>query len=155
MNSSFSSVTDIFIGLKVALQADVMASVVREISVSDCILERDGSFLRIRMEDFGSVRAIQLLLGDDEERVALDTRDPRYCMPFLVDGSVEPVNVSTHWSEASSIFNIHVSSDDMKRYRVDCVFPSKQVLVFHQFHLEPSKEGNFFQTGSDFVRCGA
>lgn len=155
MNSSFSSVTDIFIGLKVALRADVMASVVRELSVSDCIFELNGSFLRIRMEDFGPVRAIQLLLGDDEEKVALDTSDPRYCMPFVVDASAPPVNVSTHWSEFSSVFNIHLSSDDMKRYRVDCAFPFKKVAVFHQFHPDPSKQGNFFQTGLDFVRCGA
>lgn len=155
MNASLSSITDIFLGLKTALQTDVKASVVRELSVSDCVMELEGSFIRIRMEDFGPVRAIQLLLGDNEDRVALDTTDPRFCMPFLVDSSAAPVVVSTCWSEASSTFSIYVASDDMKRYRIDCAFPFRKVAVFHQFHPDPSKQGNFFQTGLDFVRCGA
>lgn len=155
MNSSLSSVTDIFLGLKEALQTDVRASVVRELSVSDCIFEMGGSFLRIRMEDFGPVRAIQLLLGSNEEKVALDSSDPRYCMPFLVDASAPPVHVSSHWSEPSSVFSVHLTADDMKRYRIDCDFSFQKVSVFHQFHVDPSKQGNFFQTGLDFMRCGA
>lgn len=156
MNVALSSVSDIFLSIKKGLQEEVSASVVREMTVSDCILEKEGSFLRIRLADFGSVRAIQLLLSNDEEKLALDTTDPRTCMPFLVDSSAPPVVLSTHWSAPSSVFNIYLSSDDTKRYRLDCAFSFRTVSLYPQSNVASSlRPGIVPQSEFDFMRCGA
>jgi len=155
MNVALSSVSDIFLTIKKGLQNEVSASVVREMTVSDCILEKEGSFLRLRMADFGSVRAIQLLLSDNEEKLALDTTDPRNCMPFLVESGAPPIILSTFWSAPSFVFNVFLSSDDTKRYRLDCAFSFRTVSLCHQFNDISLKPGTVPQSEFDFMRCGA
>jgi len=154
LNSFHLSVSSLFLSLKDSLLG-AGASVVREQSVVDATFELDSAFVRLRMKDFGLVKAIQLSVGPNEERLSMEDRDPRYCFPFLVDAPADEVSLNTHWSSESRILGLVISGGDSKKYKGTIDTYSKSFVLVHFDPVNPHVEGDFFSAGIQFMRCGA
>lgn len=155
MNFFPRSVTSLFLSMRKMLTDVAGASTVREQSLVDATYELEGAFIRLRMVDFLTVKAIEVSVGADEELLSMADKDPRYCFPFLLDSNADEMCLNVSWVPESHTLGFVINDGDGKKYKGSI---NTYLQSFFQVHYDPSNpriEGDFFSNGLPFLRCGA